>query len=97
MEFEWDEAKNRVNIQTRGIDFASARDFDFSSAQTKRDARLEYGEDRSVAVGYIGRRLHVLVYTLRGARIRVISLRKANSRERRSYASESGKSGGDAG
>ena len=37
-------------------------------------------------MGYIGSRLHVVVYTMRGTRRRVISLRKANSREVRKYA-----------
>ncbi|HHW4671280.1 MAG TPA: BrnT family toxin, partial [Xylella fastidiosa subsp. multiplex] len=41
---------------------------------------------RFEAKGYIGNRLHVMVFCLRGDAVRVISLRKANSREVRSYA-----------
>jgi len=54
-----------------------------------RDERVDYGEDRWIALGCIGGRLHFLVYTLRGEgpgeSIRIISLRKANARERRVY------------
>jgi len=38
-----------------------------------------------VALGFIGRRLHVLVYTPRANALRAISLRKANDREVRHY------------
>ena len=35
--------------------------------------------------GFVGFRLHVVVYTWRGGNIRIISLRKANDREARRY------------
>ncbi|MBF0169160.1 MAG: BrnT family toxin [Alphaproteobacteria bacterium] len=38
-----------------------------------------------MALGYIGHRLHVLIFTQRGHAVRVISLRKANLREKRDY------------
>jgi uncharacterized DUF497 family protein len=40
---------------------------------------------RWTALGFIGNRLHVLTYTVRGENIRLISLRKANKREREYY------------
>lgn len=45
-----------------------------------------YEEPRWIAIGLIGTRLHVAVYTVRSGVIRVISLRKANRREERGYA-----------
>lgn len=45
-----------------------------------------YQEVRYIATGYIGQRLHRVVYTARGESIRIISLRKANPREMRRYA-----------
>lgn len=48
--------------------------------------RQQYAEQRFEAIGYIGLRLHVMVYCLRGDAIRVISLRKANAREVKRYA-----------
>lgn len=49
------------------------------------DNRRAYGEDRFQGYGYIGRRLHVLAYTMRGEVLRAISLRKANPREAKHY------------
>lgn len=50
------------------------------------DTRKEYAEQRFEATGYIGDRLHVMVYCLRSDSVRVISLRKANAREVKRYA-----------
>jgi len=50
------------------------------------DVRNDYQEVRFQAIGFIGDRLHVLVFTPRGKVTRVISLRKANRREERHYA-----------
>lgn len=47
--------------------------------------RASYDETRNIALGYIKRRLHVLVFTIRRQTVRVISLRKANQREVRAY------------
>jgi uncharacterized DUF497 family protein len=44
-----------------------------------------YGEKRFVATGFIGDRLHVMAFTVRSEVIRIISLRKANERERKEY------------
>ncbi|HTV69003.1 MAG TPA: BrnT family toxin [Rhizobiaceae bacterium] len=62
------------------------RTFEFESSETVEDNRQDYGEDRYVSLGLIGRRLHALVFTLRNldlktATLRVISLRKANNEE----------------
>lgn len=45
------------------------------------------GEVRFVAYGYINDRLHVVVYTIRADAVRrIISIRKTNLREMRTYA-----------
>jgi uncharacterized DUF497 family protein len=49
------------------------------------DDRFEYGEVRKVAFGFISDRFFACVYTDREAERRVISLRKANSRELKRY------------
>ncbi|MGC2787336.1 MAG: BrnT family toxin [Roseiarcus sp.] len=49
---------------------------------------FDYGETRQIAFGFINNRLFVCVYTDRGDERRVISLRKANSREVRRYGEE---------
>ena len=89
MEIEFDSAKNISNYEKHGIDFSAAREFDFATALIWQDERRVYGEKRFVALGELDGRVHVMVYTRRGDTVRVISLRKANRRESRRYASES--------
>ena len=87
MKIEFDATKNERNIRERGIAFTEVRRFDFETAVRVEDLRKDYGEQRIVAYGYIGNRLHVLCFKpLGGINIRVISLRKANKREEKSYA-----------
>ncbi len=52
----------------------------------REDTREHYAETRFEAKGYIGNRLHVMVFCIRSEVVRVISLRKANPREVKSYA-----------
>jgi hypothetical protein len=63
----------------------AAANFDFDTAKTFSDTRRNYGEDRIIALGFIADGLHVLVFTMRGRTLRVISLRKANRKERKAY------------
>ena len=79
--FDWDEDKRQTNLARHGVDFAAVEGFDWSSAKTEPDLRANYGKERFESVGLIDDRLHVLVFTPRGGRRRVISLRKANPRE----------------
>ncbi len=89
MKIEFDPAKNAKNILERGISFELAAEFDLATAKIWADTRKDYGEERFIALGYIGERLFSLVFTVRGEVLRVISLRKANSREVKSYATQS--------
>ncbi len=88
MEFEWDEAKRRTNLAKHAVDFVSVANFDWDTAIEVEDVRRHYGERRWRTLGMIGDRLHVLIYTRRGGRLRVISLRRANDKEVNEYESE---------
>ena len=79
--YEWDAEKADTNFAKHGVRFTSVYGFDWATAIKREDRRFDYGEPRWQALGKIGTRNHVLVYTLRGNAIRVISLRKANRRE----------------
>lgn len=81
MEHGWDEAKRRSNLAKHGIDFAQVADFEWVSVVIEEDRRRNYGETRLCATGLIGERLHLLVFTDRDGRARIIGLRKANNRE----------------
>ena len=85
MKFEWDTEKARLNAEKHGVDFRSVSGFDFETAVVVVDDRFAYRETRFVALGLIGPRVHQLAFTMRGNSIRVISLRKANRREIRTY------------
>ncbi|MEH6467812.1 MAG: BrnT family toxin [Porticoccus sp.] len=87
MEVEYNKAKNQRNIEERGLSFDEVMDFDFSTANVIEDTRHDYPEQRIVATGYLGSRLHVLCFTPINGGIRVISFRKANKREVKSYES----------
>lgn len=85
MEVEYDPAKNAWNIRERGLPFDRARDLDWCTAHIHPDGRQNYGEQRWIALGFLDGRLHVLVFKETAKGIRVISFRKANSRERGFY------------
>ena len=85
MHIEFDVNKNDTNIRERNLSLERASDFDFDNAIIKRDSRKSYPELRYVAVGFLDARLHVLCFTPIEVGIRVISFRKANSREVKHY------------
>jgi len=82
MQFEWDDAKSAACFQDRGFDFAyAASAFADPNRIVWQDTRHVYGEIRYQLIGRIENRVFVLVYTPRSDAIRIISARKANSRE----------------
>ncbi len=83
MEYEWDEAKRLANRAKHRIDFEAVEDFEWDSAHILQTHR--HGEPRYIATGYIGDRLHTVIYTRRDRRRRIISLRKASSKEEKDY------------
>ena len=82
--YEWDEAKRESNIRKHDVDFRAMSAFEWEDAVERFDDRHE--EARWIAIGFIGLRVHVVAYTVRGDIVRVISLRKAQPREIRDYA-----------
>ena len=88
MIYEWDEAKRAANLEKHGVDFSAVFGFDWETAVRSLDERKDYGERRRWAFGLVGQRLHLVVYTERADRIRIISLRKANSKEQKAYEAQ---------
>ncbi len=82
----WDDAKRAANLDKHGVDFASFDGFDWDGAVSFADVRRDYAEARTIAIGRIGTRVHVAVFTWRDGSRRIISARKANPREVRFYA-----------
>jgi uncharacterized protein len=85
MRIEFDPAKSEKNARSRRLPFSAVADFDFDTAVVVEDRRHSYPERRFVAIGYIADRLHVMCFTHTPDGIRVISLRKANKREIKTY------------
>jgi hypothetical protein len=83
--FSWTEAKDKANSVKHRISFEKAQAFEFETAMVATDDRKDYGEVRELAFGLIGERLHTLVFTMRGPICHVISLRKSNKREVKTY------------
>lgn len=81
MEVTFDPTKNQRNEQERGLPFSLVEQLDWASAIIKEDTRKDYGERRFRVLGFIGKRLHAVVFTPRAGKVHVISLRKANARE----------------
>lgn len=52
------------------------------------DDRRDYSEVREVGFGVIGDRLYCVVFTQRGDSMHIISMRKANKREAKSYVEQ---------
>ena len=83
MEFEWDEGKRTRTILDRNLDFADA-DSVLSGPHIAL-ASPEKGEHRIKAIGYIGSQLVAVIYTMRGHKCRIISMRRARPKERQYY------------
>lgn len=86
MTFEWDEAKNRVNIRKHGFDFAWAEEMFRGPLLVRPDIREDYGEERWIGIGTIRSRIVFVAFAepVPGT-IRIISLRRADYEERKEY------------
>jgi uncharacterized protein len=84
--FEWDEHKAHRNLEVHGLSFEDAHLVLGSPCMVGRDPRHE--EQRFIAIGSLRERLVVVVFTVRGSRVRIISMRKANKREQAKFESQ---------
>ena len=88
MKIDFDPIKSEQNIKLRSLSFDRAGDFDWETAIYYEDNRTDYPEDRIIALGFLGVRLHVICFTPIDGGVRIISFRKANRREVRCYEEE---------
>ena len=89
----FDPAKNESNQGKHGVSLALAKMLEWDTLICKPDTRRDYGEARQIGYAIAGERLYCVVFVDRpeGAPTerRIISLRKANSREVKSYGTDS--------
>jgi len=86
MNFEWDLAKSNSCQTSRNFDFAYVISiFKDPTLLIEHDQRWDYGEERFQALGVIDGRVFMVVFTRRSKAMRIISARRANSREVKRY------------
>ena len=85
MKIEFDPIKRNKALLERGLDFAMANLVFAGTHFTATDLRMDYAEVRFITVGPLKTDLVVMVWTPRGAARRIISMRKANEREKALY------------
>ena len=86
MKITFDPAKSEATIKKRGLSFDLVQGFDWARALYSVDERTDYGERREIALGLIDGVEHVVVFTRDANVLRIISLRRANRKERKRYA-----------
>ncbi len=69
------------------MDMARAAEIFGGATLTVEGDREDYGETRLITIGFLEGRMVVMVWTQRGSARRIISLRKANEREQKTYTS----------
>lgn len=87
LRFEWHRRKAAANLKKHGVTFSEAATCfgDFLSL-TISDPEHSTDEERFVMLGMSRRgRLLVVIHTVRGNAIRILSAREATARERRAY------------
>ncbi len=86
MNIVFDLDKSQTNFEKHEVELAKASAIDWETLLAVEDTRFEYGEVRMIGYAYIELRLYCVVFTDRDNERRIISLRKANSREVKRYA-----------
>ena len=77
--YEWDEDKRHHNIELHGVDFRLVYRANWAAATHRRSDRQ--GELRYSSYVPVDERVHNVVWTPREHFTRIISFRKANTRE----------------
>ncbi|MGQ0734497.1 MAG: BrnT family toxin [Acidobacteriota bacterium] len=84
MDFEFDSAKSAANLAKHGIDFIGAQALWSDPDRLEIPARSR-DEPRTQVIGRIGDLVWSAFITLRGDRIRIISVRRARDEEEAAY------------
>ena len=82
--FEWDENKRKYNLEKHKIDFIDAVAI-FDDIDRIEYEDIKKGETRNQTIGKVNDIVLFLMYTLRGKKKRIISVRRASKNERKAY------------
>ncbi len=83
--YEWHEEKSKANLLKHGLSFEDAETVFSGKCVTFEDDRFDYGERRLITLGKLEDRTVVIIHSPRDTGSRIISMRKANSREQKIY------------
>lgn len=86
MAITYDPPKRGRTLAERGLDFEDAAVVFAGPVFTFEDIRQDYGECRTVTVGFLAGRMTIIIWTPRGQDRHVFPMRKANVREQKRYA-----------
>jgi hypothetical protein len=84
MDFEFDTAKSQSNQAKHGIDFKAAQALWQDVDRLEEPARSDT-EDRRRLIAWCGGRLWAAIFTERGGKVRIISVRRARDNEAQAY------------
>jgi uncharacterized DUF497 family protein len=88
MEISYDARKRDETLRERGLDFEDAVHVFAGTTLTIEDDREDYGETRYQTLGPLNERLVMVVWTPRGKGRHIISMRRANDREKKKYEAQ---------
>jgi uncharacterized protein len=81
----YDPVKRERTLQKRSLDFERAADVFAGLTIDIPDLRHDYGEQRINSVGHLNGRMVIVCWTPRDKARHIISMRKANDREKARY------------
>lgn len=84
-EIEYDLKKHQETLENRGLDFNDAALVFAGKTYDRVDDRKDYGEERIISVGRLLDKIVVIVWTQRGNKRRIISMRYTHESERKKY------------
>jgi len=85
MRITYDPTKRERTLRERGLDFELAENVFAGLTIDIPDLRRDYGERRINSVGHLNGRMVIVCWTPRGETRHIISMRKANDREKARY------------
>lgn len=89
IQFEWDEAKAKLNLEKHGVSFLTAAAIFLNERLERVDNREDYGEVRWIALGRVDIEVYRVVYTWRAENlVRIISAQRAGKDEQEIYYRE---------
>jgi uncharacterized DUF497 family protein len=86
MKITFDPVKRAATLQDRCLDFADAAEVFAGKTLDFPDERHDYGELRMIRARTLRGRMVIVVWTPRGDARHIISMRKANDKEKKRFA-----------